>query len=67
MVMLMRMGVGEAGTVGCRRSGLLTIAATAGLVALAARLSTGSALRFGTRVSLREAWKSSSTESAEPK
>lgn len=65
MVMLMRMGVGEAGAVGVIAAALLTMAATAGLVALAARLYAGSALRFGTRVSLREAWKSSGNETTE--
>ena len=65
MVMLMRMGVGEAGALEVIAAVLLTAAAAAGLVVLAARLYAGSALRFGTRVSLREAWKSSSNETPE--
>ena len=66
MVMLMRMGVGEAGPIEVIVAALLTAAATAILVGLAARLYAGSALRFGTRVSLREAWKTSNetTESS---
>lgn len=36
---------------------VVMIAATAGLVRVAARLYTGSLLRFGRRVSLREAWR----------
>ena len=59
MVMLMRMGLGEVGAPQVVAAVLLTVTATAGLVLLAARLYAGSALRFGTRVSLREAWKSS--------
>lgn len=66
MVMLMRMGVGEAGTLEVIAAVLLTMAATAGLVVLAARLYAGSALRFGTRVSLREAWKTSDTSAVNP-
>lgn len=65
LIMLMRMGMGEAGTLEVVAAALLTVAATAGLVLLAARLYSGSALRFGTRVSLREAWKSSGNESTE--
>ncbi|MGB3681107.1 MAG: ABC transporter permease [Rubrobacteraceae bacterium] len=65
MVTLMRMGVGEAGTLEVVAAVLLTLVATAGLVLLAARLYAGSALRFGTRVSLREAWKSSRNETTE--
>lgn len=64
MVMLMRMGVGEAGTLEVVAAALITVLATAGLVALAARLYAGSALRFGTRVSLRDAWKSSGNETS---
>ncbi len=65
MVMLMRMGVGQAGTLEVAAAALLTMIATVGLVLLAARLYAGSALRFGTRVSLREAWKDSSNETTE--
>ncbi len=65
--MVMRMGMGEAGTLEVVAAALLTVAATAGLVLLAARLYSGSALRFGARVSLREAWKSSSNETPEPR
>lgn len=58
MVMLMRMGLGEAGAWEVVLTVLLMLASTAGLMVLAARLYAGSVLRFGTRVSLGDAWKS---------
>lgn len=65
MVMLMRMGVGEAGALEVIAAALITLLATVGLVLLGARIYAGSALRFGTRVSLREAWNSSGDETTE--
>jgi ABC-type Na+ efflux pump permease subunit len=59
MVMLMRMGLNGAGTLEVALAALLTLAATTGLMVLATRLYAGSVLRFGSRVSLVEAWKSS--------
>ena len=58
MLMLVRMALGEAGAAQVALSVLVTAAATAGLVVLAARIYGGSALRFGARVPLREAWRS---------
>lgn len=58
MVMLMRTGMGEAGALEVGLAAVLVILATAGLMALATRLYAGSVLRFGTRVSLADAWKS---------
>lgn len=58
MVMLMRTGMGEAGALDVGLAAVLVILATAGLMALATRLYAGSVLRFGTRVSLTDAWRS---------
>lgn len=58
MVMLMRMGLGGTSTWEVVLTALLMLASTAGLMVLATRLYAGSVLRFGTRVSLADAWKS---------
>ena len=58
MLMLVRIALGEAGAAEVVLAVFVTAAATAGLVALAARIYGGSALRFGARVPLREAWRS---------
>lgn len=57
MVMLMRMGLGGASAWEVMLAAVLTLAATVGLMFLAVRLYAGSVLRFGTRVSLADAWK----------
>ncbi|MBA2441520.1 MAG: ABC transporter permease [Rubrobacter sp.] len=58
MLMLLRMGFGEAAAWEVALATLLMILATAGLVLLAARIYAGSVLRFGSRVSLGEVWRS---------
>ena len=59
MVMLMRMGMGEASASEVLLTAALVFLSTAGLMVLAIRLYGGSVLRFGTRVSLTDAWRSS--------
>ena len=58
MVMLMRMGLGKAGVLEVGLAAALVLLSTAGLMVLATRLYAGSVLRFGTRVTLADAWKS---------
>lgn len=58
MIMLVRIGLGEVGIVEVMIAVLVMVAATAGLVSLAARLYAGSVLRFGARTGLRDAWSS---------
>ncbi len=57
MVMLMRMGLGGASTSEVVLAAALVVLSTAGLMVLATRLYAGSVLRFGSRVSLADAWK----------
>lgn len=58
MVTLMRMGMGEAGALEVLLAATLALLSTAALMVLAIRLYGGSVLRFGTRVSLTDAWRS---------
>lgn len=58
MMMLVRMGFGEAAAWEVVLAALLMVATTAGLVLLAARVYAGSVLRFGSRVGLDEVWHS---------
>lgn len=58
MLVPVRAGLGEIGTLEFAAAVLVMLAAIAGMLALAARIYAGSVLRFGSRVPLREAWKS---------
>jgi ABC-2 type transport system permease protein len=57
MVMIVRIAHGSVPVWQILASVVLTLAATYGLVRLAARIYAGGALRFGGRVALREAWR----------
>jgi ABC-2 type transport system permease protein len=57
MVMIVRIAHGDVPPWQILASVVLTLAATYGLVRLAARVYAGGALRFGGRVALREAWR----------
>lgn len=59
VIVPVRMAFGEMGAVGYAVAVALMVATTVGLAALAARVYTGSMLRFGSRVRLGEAWRSS--------
>jgi len=59
VVMPVRVGLGQVGITEVALAVLLTVATTAVLVVLAARLYAGSVLRFGARVPLLEAWRGS--------
>lgn len=67
MMMLLRIGFGEAAAWEVVLAALLMLAATAGLVALAARVYAGSILRFGSRVSLGEALRSGTARQGPPR
>lgn len=56
MLMPLRAGFGQVAPLELVAAALIMIASTVGLVALAGRLYSGSILRFGSRVKLREAW-----------